>query len=107
MRARATRHTGDGAVKKNRPSIVLCIAAAAFLVYMVAAICNQQAQIRDQRAKLANLQKQIQVQEIKNQDIRHELADSGQSDAYIERMARESLNMAKSGERIFVCPGGD
>jgi cell division protein FtsB len=47
------------------------------------------------------------VQEIKNSDIRHELASEGQSSEYIARVARESLNMAKPGERIFICPGGD
>ena len=40
-------------------------------------------------------------------DVRREMEDSGQSDEYIERVARESLNLAKADERIFVCPAGN
>lgn len=98
---------GKAKKKKRARSILLRVAIAAFCLYMVVAVVNQQVQIRKQEATLASIEQQVNVQEIKNEDIRHEMENAGQSDEYIERVARESLNLAKSGERIFVCPEGD
>lgn len=93
--------------QKSTRNLLLGLAILVFCLYMLAAVVNQQMQIRSQKAKLQSIQSEIQVQEIKNSDIRHELASEGQSSEYIARMASESLNMAKTGERIFICPGGD
>lgn len=99
--------SGKAKKKKHARSILLKAAIGAFCLYMVVAVVNQQVQIRKQEATLDSIKQQIEVQEIKNEDIRHEMEQSGQSTEYIERVARESLNLAKSGERIFVCPAGD
>lgn len=93
--------------KKRTRSILLRVAIAAFCLYMVVAVVNQQRQIRAQQETLAQLNEQIEVQEIRNEDVRREMEDSGQSGEYIERVARESLNLAKADERIFVCPAGN
>ena len=92
---------------KNRKSILLRLALFAFAVYVVVAVTNQQVQIRERKQELDQLNHQVQVQEIVNDEIRHDLSTSSQSDDYVERVARESLSLAKPGERIFVCMGGE
>ncbi|MCH3971521.1 MAG: septum formation initiator family protein [Oscillospiraceae bacterium] len=101
------RKTSTQKKPHKKHSLLLGVALAMFCVYMLVAVVSQQMQIRSQKAKLQSIQSEIQVQEIKNSDVRHELADQGASSEYIARVARESLNMAKAGERIFICPGGD
>lgn len=92
---------------RQKRSVLLTLALVVFCVYMLAAIVNQRMQISSQKAKLQSIQAEIQVQEIKNSDVRHELQSQCASSEYVARIARESLNMAKAGERIFICPGGD
>lgn len=93
--------------QKSTRNLLLGLAILVFGLYMLALVVNQQSQIRSQKAKLQSIRSDIQVQEIKNSDVRHELQSENQSSEYIARVARESLNMAKTGERIFICPGGD
>lgn len=93
--------------QKSTRNLLLGLAILVFGLYMLAVVVNQQSQIRSQRVKLQSIQSETQVQEIKNSDVRHELQSESQSSEYIARVARESLNMAKTGERIFICPGGD
>ena len=94
--------------KKKKNSFLLRIAVLAFAVYIVTAFVSQQMQISEKQQQLATMQKQIEVQQLQNDDIRHALS-SGKvaSDDYIERVARENLDYAKSGERVFVNIAGD
>ena len=87
---------------------MLRIAVFAFALYTVAALVNQQVQITQKRQELEAIRQQIQIQEIKNEDIKHALTtgDSASKD-YMERIARESLHMAKPGERVFVNIAGN
>jgi cell division protein FtsB len=89
--------------KKQRGSFLLRIAIFAFAVYSVVALVNQQVQISEKRQQLASIKQQIQIQKVKNEDIKHALStgENGNGD-YIERVAREGLGLAKPGERVFV-----
>lgn len=89
--------------KKQRGSFLLRIAIFAFAVYSVVALVNQQVQINEKRQQLASVKQQIQIQKVKNEDIKHALSSGvdGNGD-YIERVAREGLGLAKPGERVFV-----
>lgn len=94
--------------KKQRHSILLRVAIFAFAAYFLVALINQQIQISEKRQQLVGVQQQLQVQEIKNEDIKHALnSNVNQSKDYIERVAREGLDYAKPGERVFVNIAGN
>jgi cell division protein DivIC len=88
---------------KPKKSILLRLAIFAFAAYTVVALVNQQVQIADKRKQLDSVKQQIRIQEIKNDDIKNALSTGeGKNSDYIERAAREGLNFAKPGERVFV-----
>jgi cell division protein DivIC len=94
--------------KKQKGSLLLRIAVLALAVYVTTALVNQQMQISEKRRQLAQLKQEIRIQEIKNDDLKHAL-NSGEnaSPDYIERVAREGLDYAKPGERVFVNIAGN
>ena len=71
-------------------------------------IIGIQAQIRERRAELDELQEQITVQEIKNAEMQ-KLSDSTDSDfsALVEQIARDDLDYIREGERVFINVSGD
>ena len=94
--------------KKQKTSLLLKIAVFAFSVYMIAALVNQQVQISEKSSQLEEIHEQLKVQEIRNEEIRRAISDNAvQTDEYIERYAREELDYAKPGERIFVNIAGN
>ena len=94
--------------KKQKGSFLLRIAVLAFAVYVTVALVNQQVQISEKRRQLAQLKDQIQIQEIKNDDIKHALTSGKNAgNDYMERVAREGLDYAKPGERVFVNIAGN
>ena len=94
--------------KKQKGSFLLRTAVFAFAVYIVVALAQQQLLISQKRQELASVKQQIQVQEVKIEDIKHALsANTKENSDYIERVARESLNFAKPGERVFVNIAGN
>ena len=94
--------------KKQRGSLLLKLAIFAFAAYIVFALVNQQVQINEKSQELAELQEQVETQKIKNEDMKHALnADEEETKEYIERVAREDLDYAKPGERVFVNIAGD
>ena len=94
--------------KKEKKSFLLRFAILVFAVYAAVALVNQQMQISEKRRQLAQLKQEIRIQEIKNDDLKHAL-NSGEnaSPDYIERVAREGLDYAKPGERVFVNIAGN
>ncbi len=94
--------------KKQKGSFLLRTAVFAFAVYIIVALVQQQIHISQKRQELASITQQIQIQEIKNEDIKHALSTAtNENSDYIERVARESLNFAKPGERVFVNIAGN
>ena len=94
--------------KKQKGSFFLRTAVFAFAMYIVVALVQQQLLISQKRQELATVKQQIQVQEVKIEDIKHALsANTNENSDYIERVARESLNFAKPGERVFVNIAGN
>ena len=94
--------------KKQKTSLLLKIAICAFSIYMIAALVNQQVQISEKSRQLGEMQQQLEEQNIKNEELRRALSDnSEQNDEYIERYAREGLDYAKPGERVFVNIAGN
>lgn len=94
--------------EKQKGSWLLRIAVFAFAVYTVVLLVNQQVEISQKREQLSSLKKQIQIQEIKNGDIKQALSSgAGSNSDYMEYVAREGLDMAKPGERVFVNIAGN
>lgn len=94
--------------KKQKGNWLLRLAICAFAVYTVVLLVNQQVEISQKRQQLDSLKRQIQIQEIKNEDIKQALSSgvSGNSD-YMEQVAREGLDLVKPGERVFVNIAGN
>ncbi len=93
----------------SRPVFVLLsLAAVAFLIYSMVSIIGIQAQIRERRAQLEELEEQITVQEIKNDEMQ-KLYDSTGSDfsTLVEQIARDDLDYIREGERVFVNVSGE
>lgn len=97
-------------IKKQKPKkrILLHLAIFIFAVYMFWGLVNQQIKISDKRRQLAQTKQQIQVQEIKNKDLENALKTGVDSSSdYIEQKARDELDYAKPGERVFVNIAGN
>ena len=94
--------------KKVKGSLLLRFAILCLAVYIMAALINQQMQINEKKSQLESLQDKIQVQEVENEDLRHTI-DANEKDGseYAERVAREELDYAKTGERVFIIISGE
>lgn len=94
--------------KKVKGSLLLRFAILCLAVYIMAALINQQLQINEKRSQLESLQDQIQVQEVENEDLQHTIdANAKDGSEYAERVAREELDYAKTGERVFIIISGE
>lgn len=94
--------------QKRNKSFLLRAAVFVFAVYTAVMVVNQQIEIQQKRRQLSELKQQIQIQEVKNEDLKHALSTGkgGNSD-YIEREARKGLDYAKPGERVFINIAGN
>ena len=63
--------------KRPRASLLLKIAIAAFSLYMVAALVNQQIQISAKTNQLNEIQRQLEEQDVKNEELERALSDEG------------------------------
>ncbi len=85
--------------------IALFVLAGAALVLLV----SWQIKITEKRTELEQLQTQIAVQDARNEEVRKTVNSLENLDGlkeYAEKKAREDLDYAKPGERIFVDVGG-
>lgn len=101
MREKETKKSGNFVLLK----LALFFVAGAALVTLV----FWQVKIADKRAELADLQAKIVAQDTKNEEIRNTVSSLENSDGlkeYAEKKAREDLDYAKPGERVFVDVGG-
>lgn len=93
--------------KRKKKFILLYVAVFVFAVYAMYALITQYSQIEKKRSQLDSLNKQISVQEIKNDEITniYNLSDKDNED-YIEQKAKED-GYLHAGERVFVNISGD
>ena len=88
---------------KKKKNIILKIAVLSFCVYISFVLVNQQIQISNKKEELNTLNQKITSQSVKNDEMKNIVAsDTNENEAYIERIARECLDFAKQGERVFV-----
>ena len=94
--------------KRYKRSFLLRISVVCLGVYILAALIDQQMQISQKREQLAQLQQEIQIQEIRNDEISSTQSSSGgMSDEYAEKIERQELGMADENERVFIIVTGE
>ncbi len=88
--------------------LVFKLSVVAIIFYFVFMLFNQQLQINDKKRKLEQLTEKLQSQEMANSKLRDfESADGETNKDYIERVARENLDLSKKGERVFINVSGN
>lgn len=94
--------------KKNKISIFLTVAVSVFAVYVVVVFIGQQIEISNKKEELASVTQELQVQEIKNNEMKNSLESNvNENSEYIERLARVGLDFVKPSERVFVNVAGN
>lgn len=88
--------------KKRGKNIFLGIAVAVFTVYAFTMLIQQQVAISEKKQELASVKQQIQIQEIKNDELKNADGSDSKNRNYIDKSARTSLDFSKPGERVFV-----
>ncbi len=94
--------------KKNKSKIFFKVLLLVILGYVVFCFINLQISINKKRVQLKQIQQSIIAQNIKNKEINN-IINSTQSEnqEYIEQIAREDLDFAKDGEKIFINISGN
>ena len=78
--------------------VILSLVAVGFLVKTNVKINRKRAELL---SRIESLTAEIQIAEQKNQELKSKISQSESSD-YLEKVAREQLNMKKPGEEIVV-----
>lgn len=88
--------------------LVFKLSVVAIIFYFVFMLFNQQLQINDKKRKLEQLTEKLQSQGMANSKLRDfEGAEGETNKDYIERVARENLDLSKKGERVFINVSGN
>ena len=98
-----SKRTKRKRTKKSKRNIFLTVAVSVFAVYVVAVFISQQIQISGKKEELASMTQELQVQNMKNNEIKKSL----DANINIERLARTGLDFVKPGERVFVNVAGN
>ncbi len=78
------------------------------VLYTVVMLINQYSQLKEKKAKLDEINSKIAVQKLKNDELlKIANATDEECTGYIEKVARENLNLSKKGERVFINVLGD
>lgn len=94
--------------RRKKKNILLRFAVVVFAGYFLFLLISQQIEIQQKRTQLSQVKQEIELQEIKNNDIENSLDSGTDSDAaYIEQKAREELGYAKPGERVYINIAGE
>ena len=88
-------------VKKKSKGLLLRLAFLAVFVYVLVVFVNQQIAITQKGDTYNDLTAQLSAQKLENDEIKA-LTEGENIAAYVERIARETLNYVFPGETIFV-----
>lgn len=80
---------------------MLRLLVAAVSVYLLITFIGGQVEVSAKQKELQAVTGQVEVQAEKNAEL-NALMESGNQDAYIERVAREKMGYARPEERVFV-----
>jgi len=90
--------------KKSKSSITAklgLVIAATLFIYFVYAMIDQQRMIYEKSTAIENVKAKIE-EENKLKEKLQKQREMMSSDEYVEKVAREKLDMVKRGEKIFV-----
>jgi cell division protein FtsB len=91
--------------KKISKNILLSLGALVFAGYLIYSIFSTQIDIANKKAELQKISAEVADVELSNEEVQG-LLDSCDTEAYIERIAREKLDYVYPGERVFVDRSG-
>jgi cell division protein FtsB len=95
-------------MKKRRKSIILRLATCSFIIYLVyigITLFNLQMQISKKQSELATLSFQVTAQQTQNENTLRLLAMK--SNDQMESVAKDMLNFANPGEKVFINAAGN
>ena len=81
--------------------LIFKVTVAALAVGLVVSLVGGRLQLSRMQREYDTVSQRVQQQEEKNRELQ-EVMDSGDEDAYVERIAREKMGYARPGERIFI-----
>lgn len=87
--------------KRKKPAWGLIIITSVLLIYLGYVFVKQQNMINSQQSYLEELQSKIDEEKNLNKKLLKQKEEIN-SKEYIEKVAREKLDMVKHGERVFV-----
>mgnify|MGYP004611741625 FL=1 len=94
--------------RKKKRTIILKLTLLVFIGYVIFTFINQQIQINQKKAEYEQKIQEVAVQNVKNEEMSSVVnSTEEESQEYIEKIARENLDFAKEGERVFVNISGN
>lgn len=87
--------------KGSAYKLLLRLAVAGAAVYLCVTFVGGQLKVAEKQQELAELNELVERQAEQNAELER-LMESGDEDAYVERIAREKLGYARPDERVFV-----
>ena len=88
-------------------SRILKFALVCLVVYFAFVLISQRVAVGEKQQQLADLQQEIYVQELSNNELRHDINENTGNNEHIEDVARSEYNYAMPGERVFVNVAGE
>lgn len=87
--------------KRKKPSWGLIIVTSVFLLYLGYVFIKQENMMYAQQINMEDIQAKIDEEKALNEKLLKQKEEIN-SEEYIEKIAREKLDMVKQGERVFV-----
>lgn len=87
--------------KRKKPSWGLIIVTSVFLLYLGYVFIKQENMMYAQQISMEDIQAKIDEEKALNEKLLKQKEEIN-SEEYIEKIAREKLDMVKQGERVFV-----
>lgn len=84
--------------KKSKFALVLMLGICAYFLWT---LISQEKMIQDKDKEIASISSKIQEEQEQKQEMEKQ-KETINSDAYVEKVAREKFGMVKNGERIFI-----
>jgi len=91
---------------KRRKSVIVRLIVLGVSVYMIATLVGLGNQLAENRAQLAELEKQRDIEKLQIEQLKA-LLDSDSHSAIIEKAARERLGFVYSDEEIYIDISGN
>lgn len=91
--------------RKRRASWLVRLMMLSVIACIAVSLISMQVEVTSKRRYLASIEREIQLQETENAEIKR-ILDGGTDRKYIERVARDKLGYAYPDEKIFIDRSG-